>query len=61
MRSLRELLHREQPPETLCPRCGVPAPSGRIDCTACGWDLRDAYHNPLTEADEGTVASGRGD
>jgi hypothetical protein len=27
-------------------------------CTACGWDLRDAYHDPLAVQD--TVAGDRG-
>ena len=59
MRSLRELLHREQPKETLCPRCGVPAPPGDTECTACGWDLREGYHDPLREAEEVPVARDR--
>jgi hypothetical protein len=59
MRSLRELLHREQPKETLCPRCGVPAPPGDTECTACGWDLREGYHDPLREAEGGPVARDR--
>jgi hypothetical protein len=50
MKSLRELLHREPPNETACPRCGVPAPVGDVLCTACGWDLRDAYHDPLSDS-----------
>jgi hypothetical protein len=29
-------------------------------CTACGWDLRDAYHDPLVEADQDRVAGDRG-
>jgi hypothetical protein len=50
MRFLRRLLNREPPPEATCPRCGVPAPAGTIECAACGWDLRDAYHDPLVTA-----------
>ena len=45
MRSLRELLRRQPPQETPCPRCGVPAPPGDIECTACGarfFDRRNA-------------------
>ncbi len=50
MRSLRDLFRRQQPQETPCPRCGVPAPPGHIECTACGWDLRDAYRDdPVAE------------
>ena len=49
MRSLRQLLRRGRPQETPCPRCGVPAPAGDIECTACGWDLREAYHDPLQD------------
>jgi hypothetical protein len=59
VRSLRELLRRQPPEETPCPRCGVPAPPGDIECTACGWDLRDAYHDPLAEAEKDPVASDR--
>jgi hypothetical protein len=44
---LQRLFRRETPPETSCPRCGVPAPGGTIECSACGWDLRDSYHDPL--------------
>jgi hypothetical protein len=47
MRLLPRFLRREEPPETKCPRCGVPAPAGGLECNACGWDLRDAYHDPL--------------
>jgi hypothetical protein len=55
MRRLRELLHREPPQETPCPRCGVPAPPSTNVCAACGWDLREAYHNPLKEGAFGGV------
>jgi hypothetical protein len=47
MRLLPRFLRREDPPETKCSRCGVPAPAGSLECNACGWDLRDAYHDPL--------------
>ena len=30
-----------------CPRCGMPAPAGSLECNACGWDMRDAYRDPL--------------
>jgi uncharacterized Zn finger protein (UPF0148 family) len=50
MKSLRELLHREPPQETICPRCGIPAPAGDVVCAACGWDLREAYKNPLSDS-----------
>lgn len=50
MKSLRQLLHREPPQETACPRCGVPAPAGDVVCTACGCDLREAYKNPLSDS-----------
>ena len=47
---LPKLLKREHPPEeTPCPRCGVPAPAAAVECTACGWDLRERY------ADEGSA------
>ena len=44
---LPRFLRREEPHETNCPRCGVPAPINALECTACGWDLRDAYHGPV--------------
>jgi hypothetical protein len=56
MRRVRDLLHREPSQETPCPRCGVPAPPGTSECSACGWDLRDAYHDPLTEAEPAGTA-----
>jgi hypothetical protein len=49
MKSLRELLRREPPQETVCPRCGVPSPAGDVVCTACGWDLREAYNDRLSD------------
>jgi hypothetical protein len=39
------LFHRETPPETSCPRCATPAPAGSVTCAACGWDLRESYHD----------------
>lgn len=50
MRLLQRLLRREPPQETKCPRCGVPAPIGDLECTACGWDLRESYHDPVSGA-----------
>ena len=50
MKTLRELFNREPPDETACPRCGVPAPAGDVVCTACGWDLREAYHDRLRDS-----------
>ena len=38
MRLLRRFLRKEEPSETKCPRCGVAAPTGSLECTACGWD-----------------------
>lgn len=59
MRKLRDLLHREPPPQELpCPRCGVPVPPGQVECTACGWDVRDAYHDALADDDDGSAAGG---
>jgi hypothetical protein len=46
---LSRLAHREQPQDVPCPRCGVLAPASSTQCSACGWDLRDAYHDPLAE------------
>jgi hypothetical protein len=59
VRSLRRFLRREPPQETPCPRCGVPVPPGDTECNACGWDLRDAYRDPLVEAERDTVAGDR--
>jgi hypothetical protein len=47
MKLLPRFLRREEPQETRCPRCGVPAPAGSVECNACGWDMRDAYHDPV--------------
>jgi hypothetical protein len=49
MRLLSRLLRgeREAPQETPCPRCGVPAPLDSVECSVCGWDLREAYHDPV--------------
>jgi ribosomal protein L37E len=46
------LFKREPPPETKCPRCGVPVPAQSTECSACGWDLRESYHDPLAPAAE---------
>ncbi len=37
------VLHR-QAEESPCPRCGVPVPHDAQECSACGWDLHEAYH-----------------
>lgn len=52
MRLLQRLLGKEPPRETKCSRCGVPAPEGSLECSACGWDLRESYHDPLAEPAE---------
>ena len=49
------LLHRESAPEASCPRCGVPSPPEDVECTACGWDMREAYHDDLSGADHEAV------
>ena len=59
MRRVRDLFGRQETQETPCPRCGVPAPSGSTECTACGWDVREPYHDPFQEADEAAGASDR--
>ena len=46
---LQRLLHKEPPGETTCSRCGVAAPEGSLEGSACGWDLREIYHDPLVE------------
>jgi hypothetical protein len=58
---LQRLLHKEPPRETHCSRCGVPAPEGSVECSACGWDLREIYHDPLAEpAETGSRGGGSG-
>lgn len=47
---LQRLLHKEPEHETACSRCGVPAPAGSLECSACGWDLREVYHEPGAES-----------
>jgi hypothetical protein len=47
MKLVPRFLRHVKPQETKCPRCGVPAPAGSLECNACGWDMRDAYHDPL--------------
>ena len=47
--------HDEVPVEAPCPRCGVPAPEKDVECTACGWDLREAYHDPVSGVDTEAV------
>jgi hypothetical protein len=45
MSLMQRLFRREPPPpETSCPRCETPVPAGSVECTACGWDLRESYH-----------------
>jgi transposase len=55
---LQRLSRREPPHETTCSRCGVPAPEGSLECSACGWDLREIYHDPLDEQGESGGQSG---
>lgn len=50
MGMLQRFLHREPAQETPCPRCGVPAPAEAVECRACGWDLREAYHDATVDA-----------
>ena len=45
---VKRFMHREEEPDVPCPRCGIPAPRGASDCSACGWDLREAYHGAFT-------------
>lgn len=56
MRVLSRLFHREAPPLVTCPRCETPAPPDTITCTACGWDLRESYHDPVQDADRPATA-----
>jgi hypothetical protein len=44
MSLLKRFRRDEAPAEAPCPRCGVPTPMGNPECTACGWDTREAYH-----------------
>lgn len=45
------LLRREPLQETKCARCGTPAPPEDVDCTVCGWDLSESYHDPTSGID----------
>ena len=47
---VQRLLHREAPPQTPCPRCGIPAPGDADVCAACGWDLSDGYRSEAVGA-----------
>ena len=38
------------------PALGVPAPPGDVECTACGWDLRESYHDPVSGVDRDPAA-----
>jgi hypothetical protein len=49
---LQRLLRKEPQGETRCSRCNTPAPEGSLECSACGWDLREIYHDPLEEPAE---------
>jgi hypothetical protein len=44
MSLMQRLFRREPPPETSCPRCATPVPGGAVECSACGWDMRESYH-----------------
>lgn len=54
---LKRLWQKEPRRETKCSRCGVPAPAGSLECSACGWDLREIYHDPLAEPAEAQSSS----
>lgn len=43
MTIIDRLLRRETTTEIPCPRCGIPAPDDATECSACGWDLREAF------------------
>jgi hypothetical protein len=45
---VKRFLRREDEPDEPCPRCGIPVPRGTAECTACGWDTREAYHGAFT-------------
>ena len=38
------LTGRDAPEDAMCPRCGTPAPASAVECTACGWDMREIFH-----------------
>ena len=61
MSLVKRLLRREDQPETKCPRCGTPAPSGTVDCAACGWDFREQFRgvsgSTLDDGDEGVESA----
>jgi hypothetical protein len=49
---LQRFRRKEPPSETSCSRCGTLAPEGILECSACGWDLREVYHDPLASPAE---------
>lgn len=51
MSLLQRVLHRESTEAIVCPRCATPAPPEAVECTACGWDMRESYHDPVTGVD----------
>jgi hypothetical protein len=55
---MQRLFHREPPPETSCPRCATPVVAGSLECSACGWDLRESYHDPLQPSGGGGQGGG---
>jgi Uncharacterised protein family UPF0547 len=41
-----------EPKEETCPKCKTPVPVAAEECSACGWDLREAYHEPEPAASD---------
>jgi hypothetical protein len=48
---LQRFLRREPAEPVLCPRCGISAPPSELECTACGWDMRESYHDTVSGED----------
>lgn len=56
MKIVDRLLNRQSPAtEAPCPRCGIPAPATANECSACGWDLREAFTGAYAGSHIGTV------
>jgi predicted amidophosphoribosyltransferase len=51
MSFLQRLRRQDEPQEETCPRCRLPAATDAQTCPECGWDLREAYHEPAPAAD----------
>ena len=52
---LQPLLHRESAPRRRARAVACRHRRRTVACTACGWDMREAYHDDLSGADHEAV------